>query len=108
MLKNWQNQVDYSTVELYISEVERLTEKVENDQTYWERLGDEFMINLKAVGVFFTNAFRVIVAHLPVLLIISAMAVLVLLLIKRYVRAGKKNKLKIPSVNEKIDNQDGK
>lgn len=81
-LKNWQNQVDYSTVTLYIAEVEELTTQVPAQRTYWEQIGDGVNDTLRGIGNFFKNLFMYIVVALPVLIILGVIAVAVLIIVR--------------------------
>ena len=81
-LKNWDNQVNYSTITVYISEVKELTEQPELQRSYWQEIGDGLRLTLKRVGRFFRNFFRDIVVALPVIIIIAVAAVLVIVILK--------------------------
>ena len=82
-LKNWQSQVDYSTLTLFISEVEKLTEETPIHRTYWQQMSDDFGLTLRRVGVFFTELFKWIVVNSPILVILIVIAVVIILLIRR-------------------------
>lgn len=94
-LKNWQNQVDYSTVTLHITEVSELSSRNAVQRGYWQRLADGLESTLKGIGSFFKGFFMVLVVSLPVLVILAAVAVLVWILY-RFVRKkrGKKGSSK--------------
>ncbi len=82
-LNNWQNQVDYSTVELSIREVAKLTDKEPPLQrTYWEEIGDGFNTTLKSIGHFFKGLFKAIVIALPVLLILAVITVVIIIIVR--------------------------
>ena len=93
-LKNWQNQVDYSTITLNIREVAKLTEKQPPLQrTYWEEIGDGFNATLKGIGAFFKGLFKGVVIILPVLFILAVISVFVIVIVRvatRKSRAGSK------------------
>ena len=82
-LRNWQNQVDYSTIELSIREVSKLSESATYQQTYSQELGDGLKTTLKAMGDFCKLVFKVIVMISPVLLIAAVVVVVVLIVRKR-------------------------
>jgi hypothetical protein len=86
MLRNWQNEVDYSTVTLYINEVEELTDQLSTQRTYWEKIGDGFNATLKGIGDFFKGLFMVLIVASPVLLILAVIAVVVVILVRRSTR----------------------
>ena len=81
-LRNWQNEIDYSTVTLTIKEGEEIRERVEYQRTFGEELRDGFLSTLKATGRFFKNLFRWIVVNLPVLVVLAVVVFLLVLLIR--------------------------
>ncbi|MCL2408128.1 MAG: DUF4349 domain-containing protein [Oscillospiraceae bacterium] len=84
-LQNWQNQVDYSTLSLFIREVEILTEE-DPDLTYWQQVRDGLSSTMRGIGRFFMNAFRWLVTNLPIIAIIAAVAVVVTIIVVRSIR----------------------
>ena len=75
-LRNWQNQVDYSTVNLFITEVEVYTEVEEEEEeepepTYWQQIGTGITDSAKSVAGFFTGLFKWVAINLPVLGILA-------------------------------------
>jgi hypothetical protein len=82
-LRDWRNQVDYSTVRLHINEVERLQEQTLVDRGYASELGDGFMSTLRGVGAFFKDLFRLAVTALPVLVIIAVVLFAVFVIVKK-------------------------
>ena len=88
-LRVMDNQVNYGTVNLSVSEVKEYT-VVEEPETIWQRIGTGFMNSLKGLGSFFTNLFVFIIVASPYLVFIGAIVVTVLLII----RAAKKKKHK--------------
>lgn len=90
-LRNWQNEIDFSTVTLRIVEVSELTEQVPTQRTYWERLRDGFNTTLKGIGEFFKSLFMGIVVALPVLLILAVIAIVSLVLIRMTHKKKNKN-----------------
>jgi len=93
-LRNLQNQISYSTVELSVYEVKELTETVEPQLTYWEEMGEGFKSSMRRVGRVFKNGFMDVVSNLPmILLVLAFLAVIFLvpfLLIRRAVRKARK------------------
>ena len=88
-LRVMDNQVNYGTVYLSVSEVKEYT-VVEEPETVWQRIGTGFMQSLKGLGTFFTNLFVFIIVASPYLVVIAIIVVAVLLII----RAAKKKKRK--------------
>ena len=77
-LRLYDNQVDYATVYLYISQVKVYTEVEE--QTVWQRIGSGFKENIHDMGENLTDFFVWMVTYSPQLIlwavIISAAAVI--------------------------------
>lgn len=85
-LRVYDNQVDYATIYLDISEVKEYT--VVEEQTVWQRIGTGFVESLKSVGNFFVEIFVFLLANLPVLVLVAAAVWLTVFLIHRW--AGKR------------------
>ena len=88
-LRVMDNQVNYGTVNLSVSEVKEYT-VVEEPETVWQRIGTGFMNSLKGLGNFFTNLFVFIIVASPYLVFIAVIVVGILLII----RATRKRKKK--------------
>ncbi len=64
-LRKYDNQVDYATVSLYVTET---TEPIpEKDPTVWEEIGQNLSDSMEFIGTFFRNLFVVLVSALPYL-----------------------------------------
>lgn len=88
-LRVMDNQVNYGTVSLSVSEVKEYT-VVDEPETVWQRIGTGFMNSLKGLGNFFVNLFVFILVASPYLVLIGVIVVVVLLIF----RAVKKRKQK--------------
>ena len=88
-LRLYDNQVDYATIHLNISEVREYT-VVEEPETVWERISTGFMESLESVGDFFVELFVFFAANLPVLLIWAVVITGVIVLIRIGVKRKKK------------------
>ena len=86
-LRVMENRVSYATIELYIDEVEVLTEVEE--PTVWERISTGFMKNLRNLGDNLVNLFVWIVTYSPQLLILAALAALIVWLCRRTIKRKK-------------------
>lgn len=86
-LRVMENRVSYATIELYIDEVEVLTEVEE--PTVWERISTGFMKNLRNLGDNLVNLFVWIVTYSPQLLILAALAGLIVWLCRRSINRKK-------------------
>ena len=99
ILKNWQNQVDYSTLTLSIREVEQFTERVEIHRTYWQQIGDGFMSTIRGVGRFFMDLFKWIIIAAPVLVILAVIAVGVVIIVRMKLKSIAKKKADMPKTS---------
>ena len=90
-LRNWQSSVDYSTLNLYINEVETFSE-IETVQylTYWQQIGDGLETSTRSVGRFFMELFKGLVINLPVIVILAVIVVIIIIVIKRQARRNAK------------------
>lgn len=93
-LRTYDNQIDYATIHLDISEVQEYTPV--KDPTLWERISSGFKDSLKDLWKSLQNLLVGIVVVSPFLLVYGAMVAVVVLLI-RYIHkkhpGGKKKKL---------------
>ena len=80
-LRSYDNQVDYSTVYLYIDEVEVYTPVEE--ETAWERISAGFMDSLKNIGIGIKEAAIWFVIHIPYLVIWAIVIVVIVLILKK-------------------------
>lgn len=85
-LRNWDHEVDYSTVNIHLQEVEELTSPTATQRTYGEKLRDGLSDTLSDVGRFFSNLLLWIVSALPVLVILAVIAAVAAILIRRGIR----------------------
>lgn len=89
-LNNWQSKVDYSTLTLYISEVEIFTEITPVQQrTYWQQIGDGLLARIQGIGRFFMKLFKWLTVNLPVLIIIAVIVVVIFVIVRRRLRRSK-------------------
>lgn len=84
------NQVSYSTVHLNVDEVVEYTPVEE--ETVWQRISGGFVDSLKSIGNGFVEIFVFVLANLPHLVLIGAIAVGATLLIKGAIRKRKAKK----------------
>ncbi|MGN0343255.1 MAG: DUF4349 domain-containing protein [Roseburia sp.] len=88
-LRTYDNQVDYATVNLYISEVERLTELP--DESAWSRITTGFSNSLYSIGTGAKELGIWILIKLPYLLLWGIVILIVVLVIRKI---RKKRRLK--------------
>ena len=90
-LRTYDNLIDYSTVDIYISEVEY---EQESNDTIGNRISNGFRSSLYGVRDFFVNLFVWLVSNLPVLLLLGGVAGLLVFLIKKLLKRRKMGKSK--------------
>ena len=95
-LKNWQNQVDYSTVTLYINEVAKLTESAPIQRSYWGQIGEGIKSTLGGIGEFGKGSLKWLIIASPVLLILAVAGVVTLIVLKK----KKHTKVELPKGDE--------
>lgn len=89
-LRSYDNQVDYSTVYLYISEVEVYTPVEE--ETTWERISEGFLDSLKSIGEGVKEAAIWFVIHIPYLVIWAVVILIIVLILKKIKKRTKRIK----------------
>lgn len=85
-LRNWQNEIDYSTVSIYLQEVQELTVRVEVQRTFGEQIVEGLKSTFRSIGRFFKNLVMWFIVNLPVLIILAVIAFVVIFLIRRKIR----------------------
>lgn len=89
-LRTYDNQVDYSTVYLFIDEVEELTPVEE--KTAFERMAEGFVHSIKSIGNGFVEFAIWIVIHLPYIVVWVVVIAIIIAGIKAMVRRHRKKK----------------
>lgn len=95
-LKRWDDLVSFSTVTLNIQEIAPVS-AVADDDSFGTRVGEGFMSTLSGIGVFFENLAVYIIAALPVLLLLGAIAWIIIAII----RANRRKKGLLPPKGNK-------
>ena len=78
------NQVNYATVRLHLSEVREYSPQ--EDATFWEKIRDGFVGNVKALGAFMSSFVIWFISSLPTILVLAAAVCLVIWLRRMYWR----------------------
>ena len=91
-LTGWQRQVDFSTVSLYIREVEEFTEQPQLNVSYWEQIEDGFFATIRSVGQFFMDLFKWLAISAPVIVIYAVIIIIILLIIRQKIRSVRKKR----------------
>jgi hypothetical protein len=82
-LRDWDNQVNYSSVTLRINEVKQLRAQLQAGESYAQELRSGFAATLRGIGAFFMEAFKILVIALPALVLLAVVALLVFFIVKR-------------------------
>jgi len=96
-LRTYDNQIDYTTVSIDITEVQTYTPPEE--KSVWERIKAGLPNTIENLGIFFEDLFVGIVIYLPVIIILGVLAVIVVLVIKS-IRKKKSKKAKEKDTND--------
>ena len=84
------NQVNYSTVNLYIDEVKEYTPVEE--ETFWQRISGGFMDSLEGIADGGVEFVVFVLANLPYLVLLAVGVVIVVAIIRRKIRKRKEKK----------------
>ena len=93
-LRNWQRQVDYSTVNLTVEEVQRLTVVEPEKRSYWQRVGDGFMQSIEDIGYNISEMFIDFVAAIPALVILAVVIVVIVIIVRVSIKRSRAKKMK--------------
>lgn len=90
-LRLYDNQVNYGTVTLNVSEVTEYT-VVTEPETVWERIGQGLKESFQDIGEFFVELFVGLVISLPQLLLLAVLVIVVVVLVRRTIKKKKSKK----------------
>ena len=88
-LRTYDNQVEYSTVNVNVNEVVDYTPAKED--TVGKRISEGFIASIRAIGTFFKNLFVGIIAYSPIIILVAAVIAAIVLVIRKIAK-GKKNR----------------
>lgn len=89
-LKNWDNQVDYSSVSICLNEVQVLTPEPQEDPTYGQELKEAFLGSIRFMGRACKALLKLFVEVIPVLLPLAALVLIVVLICVKVKRKKEK------------------
>jgi len=81
-LRTYDNKVDYSTVNISVSEVVVYTPTETVEYTVWERISNGFGESLEDVGTGLVNFFVAFITHLPQLVVFAIVVTVIILVIR--------------------------
>ena len=94
-LRVYDNQVNYSTINLTINEVKEYTDVTE-PETVWQRISSGFVNSVKNIVNFFKELFIFLVVASPYLILLAIVPVTIIIIIKlnnrKRIKANKNNK----------------
>lgn len=88
-LRVFDNQIDYSTIYLSISEVKEYTE-VKEPETVWERIGSGFMESLENIGNFLVDLFVFLIVAFPYLIPLLLPLAIIIPLVRKKIKKNKR------------------
>ena len=97
--RNYDNMVNYTTINVYLKEVVKLTEVPTSEEGFWDRASEGFNSTAKSVGVFFESLGVFFISASPVLFILALIAVAVIAIVRLVIRK-RKRKEQFASKNE--------
>lgn len=89
-LRMYDNQVDYSTVHISISEVETFTPQPET--SVLNKIKTGLLVNTRALGTFLENTLIGLIINLPIILAWAVVLVVIILLVKLLRKRGRKKR----------------
>ncbi len=101
-LRVFDNQVNYATIHLSITEVTEYT-PVEEPETVWERIGVGLKKSLNGVGNFFKELFVLLVVSSPYMALMAVIGLSILFIIRSSIRRKRRNRAR---EMQKKDQQD--
>jgi len=104
-LKNWDNEVSYSTLNVSIDEVAYYSKDGANGSSYGKQLGEAFVQSLYGVGRFFKAALKFLVGAVPVLAVLAGGSVLIVWIVKK-AKKRKSEKLLAPEEKNEDDKKE--
>ena len=91
-LRTYDNQIEYSTVYLNISEVVVLTPVETQEKTVWERISEGFVHSLQSIGEGFNEFFVGFVIFLPYILLFAVVVLIILGVVFASIKRGEKKR----------------
>lgn len=102
-LRTYDNLIDYSTVYLYISEVQYVTDV---QPTVGSRISNGFRDSLLTIRDFFVNLIVFLLANLPILLLIAIFIVLIVVIVRKIPKKIRNKDKKKPSKRKEENEED--
>ena len=84
-LRTYDNLVDYSTVQVNVNEVKRVT-NVSETETVWQRISKEFDDNLYDVWCGLEDFFVWVIADIPYFVVLTVVIIIIVLIIRAFLK----------------------
>lgn len=91
-LRTYDNKINYSTIYLYIDEVNRVTPVITKEKTTWDKISTGLSENIYAIGQWFVNSFITLVVILPYIGLVGVFGLIIFIIIKLALRHDKKKR----------------
>lgn len=86
-LRAYDNLIEYTTISIHISEVERVT--VVEEQNIWQEIGENLKENFEDVGHDLVRAFVFVVSNLPYFMVWAVIISIVIFVVKKVIKKPK-------------------
>lgn len=86
-LRAYDNLIEYTTISIYISEVERVT--VVEEENIWQEIGENLKENFEDVGHDLVRAFVFVVSNLPYFMVWAVIISIVIFVVKKVIKKPK-------------------
>lgn len=93
-LRTYDNQIEYSTLYLDVTEVVEFTEVKVEEKTVWERMGEGFLDSIEEIGIGFREFFIGFVIVLPYLLLLGTIILVIVFIVLFSIKRSQKRKMK--------------
>ncbi len=102
-LKTYDNQIEYSTITLSVSEVERISDTKE--EGFWQEIAGKFKTNVYNIGKGLKELAVWILSSLPYLLLIGIIALIIIWISKAVTRYADKKKIRGTTLKKEEENE---
>jgi len=85
-LRNWENRIRFSTLNLYIMEVHEYTEIDPEEVPYWQQVWEGLKETFANIGLFFMNLLKWFIVNLPILILLIVFITLATIFTVRFIR----------------------
>lgn len=98
--------VEYSTVDFYIYEVQRYGTPISQPKTFWEELGIRFQESFENFADFLKDSLFVLIELLPFITVITVIVIVIIVIAKSRKKKNKKDKIEDNTENKNEENKE--